>query len=135
MRPIVRYMLLCDDIQVDPDKAACVNVECLLSEIVSLEVPPFPLVREMFCIFLVLTECYGIGVAQIRVVYADREHEVPLFGSPERALDFTGHSPLEVLGIVFRIRACRFPEPGRYAVQFWYNGEMVEERPLRLESH
>ncbi len=44
------------------------------------------------------------------------------------------HSPLEVLGVVFRIEACLFPESGRYAVQFWYNGEMLEERLLRAKE-
>ena len=134
MNPIIRYMLLCDDIRVDPDNPACVHVECLMSEIVSLEIPPFPLLREMLCVYLMLTECYGNGVAQIRVVYSDGEHEVPLFGSPEHRLDFTGHFPLEVLGVVFRIEACLFPESGRYTVQFWYNGEILEERPLRAKE-
>ena len=134
MNPIVRYMLLCDDIRVDADNPECVHVDCLLSNIVSLELPPFPFVREMLCIYLALTECHGNGVAQIRVLYSDGEHEAPLFGSPEHRLDFTGHSPLEVLGIVFRIEECTFPESGRYTVQFWYNGQVVEERPLRLKE-
>jgi hypothetical protein len=93
MNPIVRYMLLCDDIRIDADDPACVHVECLLTNVVSLEFPPFPLLREMLCVYLMLTECYGNGVAQIRVVYSDGEHEVPLFGSPERLLDFAGILP------------------------------------------
>ena len=67
MTPIVRYMLLCDDARVDPDKPGCTHIDCLMSNIVSLEMPPFPLVREMICVYLVLTDCHGSGIAQIRV--------------------------------------------------------------------
>ncbi len=132
MTPVVVYMLLCDDVRIDPDNPTCVHVDCLMGNIVSLEDPPFPLLREMICIYLVLTECHQEGIGQIRVVYADSENEELLFGSPQHTLNFAGHSPLELLGIVFRLEACEFPEAGRYLVQFWYNEQKVEERPLRV---
>jgi Family of unknown function (DUF6941) len=132
MTPVVVYMLLCDDVRIDTDNPACVHVDCLMGNIVSLETPAFPLLREMICVYLVLTECYQSGIAQIRVAYADRESEEPLFGSRQHALNFAGHSPLDLLGVVFRLEACEFPEPGRYLVQFRYNEEKVEERSLRL---
>jgi hypothetical protein len=125
-------MLLCDDVWIDPDNPTCTNIKCLMGNIVALEKPPFPIVRELICVYLVLTECYGTGVGQIRVVYTDSEQEEPLFGSPLRTLDFAGYSPLDLLGVVFRLEACPFPKAGRYAVQFWYDGQKVEERPLRL---
>lgn len=130
--PVVRYMLLCDDVREEPDQPNCRHIDCLMSNIVSRENPPFPLVREMVCVLLVLTECQGRGTAQIRVSYEDEEPPRPLFGTRERDIDFTGASPLESLGITFRLQACPFPRAGRYAVQFWYNGVKVEERPLRL---
>ena len=130
--PVVRYMLLCDDVRIDPENPACVHIDCLVGNIKSLEEPPFPLIREMLCVYLVLTECYGKGVAQIRVVSVDGEQEQPLFGSPPRSLDFAGHSPLEQIGVVFRLEGCPFPYAGPYSVQFWYNEQKIEERPLRL---
>jgi hypothetical protein len=105
-----------------------------MGNIVSLENPPFPLLRERICVYLVLTECHGHGIGQIRVAYADSEPEQLLFGSPEHDLDFTGHSPLELLGFVFRLRDCLLPQAGRYSVQFWYNHQKLEERPLRLKA-
>jgi uncharacterized protein DUF6941 len=132
MTPAVRYMLLCDDARIDPGRPNCTQIDCLMGTIVSLETPPFPLLREMICVYLVLTEGRGKGTAQIRVTYADSEPEQPQFGSPIHELDFSGHSPLESLGVVFRLVACPFPRPGRYSVQFWYNGQKVEERPLLL---
>jgi hypothetical protein len=133
MTPIVRYMLLCDGARVDPDNPACTHIDCLISNIVSLENPPFPLVREMMCVYLVLTGCHGSGTAQIRVAFCDTEPEKLLFGStPPYTLDFTGHSPLDLLGVTFRLEACRFPRTGRYSVQSWYNDQKVEERALQL---
>jgi uncharacterized protein DUF6941 len=132
MKPIVRYMLLCDDARVDPDNPACTHIDCLMSNIVSLENPPFPLVREMICVYVVLTGCHGNGMAQIRVVFCDPEPEQLCFAFPPHLLDFAGHSPLASLGVVFRLEGCLFPHAGRYSVQFWYNDQKVEERPLRL---
>jgi hypothetical protein len=86
----------------------------------------------MICVYVVLTECYGRGTGQIRVAFVDGEEERPLFGSPEQILDFTGRSPPDTLGIVFRLTACPFPWEGQYSVQFWYNGVKLDERPLRL---
>lgn len=132
MTPTVRYMLLCDDIHADPDRPACSHVDCLMTNIVALDDPPYPLLREMICVYLVLAECRGRGRVQIRVSYVDDETERPVFGTPEHEVDFSGVGPLEAIGIPFRVRDCRFPRSGRYAVQFWYNGSKVEERPLRL---
>jgi hypothetical protein len=132
MTPVVRYMILCDDARVDPDKPNCTLIDCLMNNIVSLEKPPFPLVREMLCVYLVLTGCHGSGTAQIRVAYCDTEPEQPLFGSPPHTLDFAPHSPLELLGVTFRIEGGLFPRAGRYSVQFWYNEHKVEERALQL---
>jgi hypothetical protein len=132
MVPIVRYMVLCDDVRIDPARPTCAHIDCLMSNIVSLEDPPFPLVREMICVYFILTGGHGKGMGQIRVAYMDREHEEPVFGSAEHLLDFSGQSPLDLLGVAFRIEACRFPRAGQYSVQFWYNGEKVEERLLRL---
>jgi hypothetical protein len=125
-------MLLCEDARINPIRPNCTDLDCLMGIIESREVPPFPLVRDRICIHLVLTDCYGIGTAQIRVAYSDAEPEQLLFGSPEHQLDFTGNSPLELLGVIFRLEGCLFPQAGRYSVQFWYNGAKVEERPLLL---
>jgi hypothetical protein len=133
MSPVVRYMLLCDEVRPDLVNPSCTHIDCLMSNIVSLQNPPFPLLREKICVYLVLAECQGRGIAQIRVAYSDSEPEQLLFGSPEHAVDFSGRSPLESLGIVFRIKPCLFPHSGRYSVQFWYDNEKLAERPLQLK--
>jgi hypothetical protein len=125
-------MLLCDDVRPDPNRPDCIHIDSLMSSIVSQENPPYPLLREMICVYLVLTDCHAVGTSQIRVAFIDDEQEQPVFGTPTHRVDFRSVSPLDVVGIPFRIRACRFPRPGMYSVQFWYNGQKHEERYLRL---
>ena len=43
MKPIVRYMILCEDAGTDPRNARRANIYGLLSNIRSLENPPYPL--------------------------------------------------------------------------------------------
>ena len=132
MEPVVRYMLLCDAVTVDPDRPLCVQIDCLMIAIRSHEEPPFPLLRESICVLLVLTECRGQGVGEIRVVCLDDATDTPVFGSPPRQLAFAGESPLETIGVSFVLRDCLFPKAGRYAVQFWYNGRSISEQALLL---
>ncbi len=57
----------------------------------------YPLLREMICVFLVLTECRGRGRVQIRVSLLHGLTEQPLFGSPEHEVDFASVSPVKRL--------------------------------------
>jgi hypothetical protein len=90
---------------------------------------PFPLLYREFCVFLVLTE--GRGQARGKMVCVFEENGQRIFETPERAITF-GADPLEVTGVPFRIRDSLFPQPGLYLIQFWYNGDKLDERPLRL---
>ena len=132
MTPLVRYMLICDDVRRDAIVPTCTHIDCLMSTIISREDPPYPLLRATICVYLVLTDCQGRGSGQILVIFADAEDERPIFGSASHPVDFSGRSPLELLGIVFRIQNCPFPQEGRYVVQFWYDDSLLEERPLEL---
>ena len=129
VQPIVRYMILCEDWRIDPDKPLRISIDGLLTNIHSVDDPPYPLLFAELCVFLVLTEGRGTGTAQIVFVFEETDQKV--FATPERQVDL-GSDPLEVTGLPFRIRDCPFRKPGIYTVQFWYNREKVEERPLRL---
>jgi hypothetical protein len=59
MDPLVRYFILCDGVHVDPERPQCVQIDCLMNSITSLEDPPYPVLRESMCAFLVLTACRG----------------------------------------------------------------------------
>lgn len=127
--PIVRYMLLCDDWNLDPANHRRVTIIGLISNIHALDQPPFPLQYRELCVFLALTEGRGQGEGQIVCVFEDSGQT--MFQTGKRTISF-GPDPLEIVGVPFRIRDCRFPFAGLYTIQFWYDGVKVEERPLRL---
>src|SRR5205085_10385088 len=104
--PIVRYMILCEDWQIDPGKATRVDIKGLLSNIESMGTPAFPLLYRELCIYIALTECRGSGSANIACVFEETGRKV--FETPARPLIFSV-DPLSVVAVPLRIRDCRFP--------------------------
>lgn len=129
VKPVVRYMLLCDDWRIDPANNRRVTIIGLISNIHALDDPPYPLLYREMCVFLALTEGYVQGEGWIVCVDEETGHKT--FETRSRPIVF-GSDPLEVLGVPFRIRDCTFHHAGIYTVQFWYEGELVEERTLRM---
>jgi hypothetical protein len=122
-------MILCEDWGFDPSVPRRINVYGLLSNIKALDEPAYPLVYRELCVLLLLTEVRGSGLAQILCVL--QETGQPIFATRRQAIAFP-NDPLKVVTLPFRIRDCRFPRPGLYSVQFWYNRRVVDERPLLL---
>jgi hypothetical protein len=129
IKPVVRYMLLCDDWRLDPGNNRRVTILGLISNIHSLGQPPYPLFYREMCVFLALTEGRGHGEGNIVCVFEDTGQTI--FATRKRPIVF-GPDPLAIVGVPFRIRDISFPSPGLYSVQFWYDGELVEQRPLRM---
>lgn len=129
IKPVVRYMLLCDDWRLDPQNNRRVTIIGLISNIHAIEDPPYPLFYREMCVFLALTEGRGQGEGNIVCVVEESGQKV--FETRARPISFPP-DPLEVVGVPFRIRDCSFPQAGLYSVQFWYEGELVEERPMRM---
>lgn len=129
MTPVVRYMLLCDDWLLDPQNPRRVSIVGLLSNIHVVDVPPYPLLYRELCVFLALTEGRGQGYGHLVIVLEETGETI--FQTQRRPIQFSP-DPLDVLGVPFRIRNCIFPQPGLYSVQFWYDGDLIEERPLRM---
>jgi hypothetical protein len=118
LNPVVRYMVLCDDILRDSSNPRRVHLIGPISAIRSSATPPFPSEHPKLCIFLHLTDCRGNGNIRVDIVHADSD--VTIFRSQVWPVQFSG-DPLEVYGLVFRLQQIPFPEPGLYWVQFWYN--------------
>ena len=129
VHPIVRYLIVCEDVQIDPDNPRRVSIVGLMSAIRALEQPPFPLLYREICVFLQVAECRGPADGRIEVRHADTDQVV--FRTRTRTIPF-GSDPLEIVGVTFRIRNCLFQEPGLYWVQFWYNEQMIAQQPLLL---
>jgi hypothetical protein len=128
VKPIVRYMLPCQDWQLD-EASGKVTIVGLLTNIRAVEEPAYPLLYQELCVFLALTG--GRGQGEGKIVCAVEETGQVVFETRPRPMTF-GPDPLAVVGVAFRIRDCPFPSPGLYSIQFWYDGTLVEERPLLL---
>lgn len=127
--PLVRYMILCEDWEINRDNPNLVNIIGLLSNIRSLEEPFYPLYYQEICVFIVLTGGRGQGKSEIRCVFEETDQII--FRTPRRVMHFP-NDPIELVGVSFRIQDCPFPCSGLYSLQFWYEGQKVSDYPLRL---
>ncbi|HZY90514.1 MAG TPA: hypothetical protein VFE78_37170 [Gemmataceae bacterium] len=127
VQPVVRYLILCEDVQYGPANPDQVTLVRLVSTIRSQEQPPFPLRHGELCVFIQLTDCRGAGDVRVEIVSEDTGQVI--FRTRARRVTFKG-DPLEVLGLTFRIRGCTFPAAGLYRVEFWYNGAALAQQPL-----
>lgn len=129
VHPVVRYLIVCDDVVVDAVNPRKVTIVGLISAIRSVEDPPFPLRHEELCVYAQLTEFRGAGKVWVEVAHADSERQVG--HTPAHTIAF-GSDPLEIVGVVLRVRGCLFPTAGLYHVRFWYNDSVVAEQPVLL---
>lgn len=129
VHPTVRYLIVCEDVQTDPDNPRRITLVGLISAIRSIDQPPFPLLYREICVFLQMTECRGPAEGRIEIQHADSGEVV--FRTRARTIPFA-NDPLEVVGVIFRIRNCLFLEPGLYWVQLWYNEQMLTQQPVIL---
>jgi hypothetical protein len=130
VHPTVRYLIVCEDVQTDPNNPRRITLVGIISAIRSIEEPPFPLLYREICVFLQLTECRGPADGRIEIQHADSGQV--MFRTRTRTIPFVS-DPLEVSGVTFRLRDCFFQEPGLYWIQFWYNEQMIAQQPLVLK--
>ncbi len=129
INPLVKYFIIAEDHESDAENPQLINAYRILSSIHSVDDPPFPvLVRRISCL-VGLTDGRGTGIAQ--VVCLEEESGLPVFGSqPHRIV--LGHNPLDVSVAAFRILDCRFPRPGAYIFEFYWNNESFVSYTLRV---
>jgi hypothetical protein len=127
--PIVRYMLICDDVVVASVSPPRLNVEGLLTSIQVRDLPPFPARVRRLTVLLTMTEGRGRGIGQIICMHEESDQQ--MFASSRREIPF-GKDPLAITSVVFRLEDCPFREPGMYLFQFWYNNFKLTEQSLRV---
>ncbi len=126
--PVVRYMIVCDDILTDPrrpGKPMLVGLICLIAPDGS---SPYPFWLDQMSVLLILTEGRGVGSCQLRLVFEETGQVV--WETTPQPVAF-GLDPLALHGIVFRDRHVPFPSAGVYFVQFWYNDHLLAQQPVR----
>lgn len=129
IKPIVRYMLLCDDYFIDTENENRITIVGLINSIRSVDYIPYPILHESLCVFLTLTE--GRGKAEVQIIGIFEETGEKVFASNKHTVQLP-NDPLQTVSIPFRILNIPFPQSGQYSVQFWYDGEMIKERPLLM---
>jgi hypothetical protein len=124
--PVVRSLILCEDIAADPRNPRRITLVNLINSIRSIDEPPSPLRYRELCVFIQLTSCREQGELRLEIREADTEGS--LFATRTRTVSFP-NNPVAVHGLRFRIRNLTFPAPGLYWVQFWYNNDLLAQQP------
>jgi hypothetical protein len=127
VEPVVRLMLLCDDVERPADTPTKVNILGLVHAITVAEDAVFPLEFAQLTVYLALAG--GRGSARINLVGVEADTEQIVFQTPERSVDF-GNDPLMVRGLTYRIQTISIPRPGLYLIQFRCNGNVLAQQPL-----
>lgn len=125
--PIVRYTLVCDDLLTDPNrlgKPMIVGLICLLSPETD---PPYPFWLGQMCVFLILTEGRGTGECELKLIF---EETGDLVWQTRRLPIAFGPDPIALRGVIFRDHQVPFPSPGVYALQFWYNDQVLAQQTI-----
>jgi hypothetical protein len=125
--PVVRHMLLCDDVRADPDSPEKINIHGHVTRIRSGDQPPFPLRHPSMCVYVVVSG--GRGEGEFRIVVKEADPNEVVFASPGHRIAFPA-DPVAVVGIVFRILDCPFPRPGLYVVHLEFNRRSLAQEPL-----
>jgi hypothetical protein len=128
--PVVRHLLVCEDLVYNPTKRQSVSLKNLLGNIRPMSHPPYPLRYPQLCVYVQLSECRGDGEARLRVEEADTN--TLIYQTPKIKISL-GNDPLKKHGLPFRIRDLLFPSAGLYSVEFWYNDVWLGEETLLLE--
>lgn len=126
--PIVRYMIVCDDVLTDPARPGKPMLVGLIGLVTPDGDPPYPFWLNQMCVFLVLTEGRGVGSCRLKLVFEETGQVV--WETRPQPITF-GPDPLALHGLIFRDRQIPFPSPGMYIVQFWYNDRMMAQQPVR----
>ena len=129
IQPIVRYFLLAKGFFSDPDDANGINVLHLLNSIRSVDNPPFPILFPQLRCVVGLAGGRGTGIAQM--ICLEEETGLPIFGSQAHTVVFSP-DPLAFTVASFRILDCRFPRPGIYSIELFWNDESLADYPLRV---
>jgi hypothetical protein len=132
MEPEVRYLIVCDQVHIDPQNLQRIDVLGLMTTLRSTASPPFPLVR--LCILVLLTAGAAAGQTgdlSVRIVQESTGRLV--FRSGPRRIRFV-NDPEDTSGAVFRVQNCSFPAAGLYWVECLFSGTVLARQRLSVRS-
>lgn len=127
--PVVRYMVVCEDIVFGPGNPNRVTLQGCLWNLRPATNPPYPYLAPIICVFVALADCRGSGTLRLRIF--DPAGGGAIYDSGPQPQTF-GTNPLIVHGKPFRIRGVQFPHAGLYEVELLFDGTVLATQPLRL---
>jgi hypothetical protein len=129
LQPIVKSMILCEDVVPGPAGTGNVHLMNVFSAIRPTSELAFPFLLRQLCVFLQLTDAEGVAAGRIVARAADTDAVV--FWSDEHSIRFAQR--LQLKWVSFRLKdRCVFPEPGVYFIEFHLDGRWFAEQPLHL---
>jgi hypothetical protein len=105
--PVVRHMLLCEDVRRDPNRPNKVDILGMIGKVEAAPGASFPIQLPVLCVYLEVTGGRGTGRARIECRHGDSGQLI--FSSLTYPVTFPP-DPLALRYILFRVRDCRFPE-------------------------
>jgi hypothetical protein len=127
--PVVRNLIVCEEIITDPKNPKRVSLLNLVHSIRPMRQPPYPLVQPRLAVFLQLTGCRGRG--EVRVAIREADTDEVIFTTETHRVAFP-NNPLALHGFRFRLFGCRFPEPGLYWLEFFFDNQVLGQQPITL---
>lgn len=128
--PVVRYMIPCIDYLSSENENLLTNIIGLMTTLRPSIEPRYPYSPAHLCVFLVLSD--GPMYGECKVVCHVARSGRPIFESPKRIVTAPPERN-QSYGIGFRIKGCKFPDSGLYSLRFWFDGEILEERQVRVK--
>jgi hypothetical protein len=123
-------MISCDEVFQDQQRPGKLTIVGLTSLVAWPSGATTPLRLERLVVLLILTDGRGAGMG--RIVCLNEETGLPVFASPAARISFEDKNPLGHYGVRFRLNDCRFPAPGAYTVQFFFDDTLVQEQLLTV---
>jgi hypothetical protein len=127
----VLHLIPCDDVVPDPTNYHRLTVVGLLMVTRASATPPFPVVRPVFRVLLLVTGGQGLAELELRITQDQTGNHV--FRTRRRQLRFLG-DPTAILPMKFEIRNCNFPAAGLYWVEVICDGSLLARKKLFLRA-
>jgi len=126
--PIVRAMVLCEDVLPGPSGSGNVHLLNVFGAIRPRSEPAFPYRLRQLCVFLQLSDAQGHLTGRILARNAG-SHTI-VFASGEHPIHFVDR--LQVKWVVFRLNDCYFPAAGVYWVEFYCAERWLADQTVHL---
>jgi hypothetical protein len=134
MEPEVRHLIVCDHVHINPHNLHRFDVFGLMTTLRSRSFPPFPMIRPLLCILVVLTAGDAAGETGdlwVRIVKENTNRLI--FRSSPRLIRFVS-DPEDTSGAMFRAQNCSFPSAGLYWVECLFSGTVLARQRLFVRS-